>query len=69
MYWRAARSRKYTLSEDEYSKEVPIVASVCRVPKDAFFVQRTNKLIAYFKTILSRNMSEKSMQILSVNKK
>ena len=60
---------KAMLSEDEYSKEVPVAASVCRVPNDAFFVQRTNRLIAYFKTILSRNMGDKSMQILSVNKK
>lgn len=54
------------LKDDKYAKDVVVSTSTCRVPVEAFFVQRKHYLMSYFKTILSRNIKDTSMDILNI---
>lgn len=58
-HWAVEEVRNM-LQDDKYSKAVHIDSSTYRVPTEAFFTERKNRLREYFKAILSRKLGENS---------
>lgn len=59
-HWAVEEVRNM-LKDDKYSRKVEVDSNIYRVPTEAFFTERTNRLCKYFEAILSKKIDEDSV--------